>query len=209
MASITRDGHTSSPRPRRGGDRSAIDLLWIPLGAGGTGFVRLNGRIYEWLSASVQRRRPLHLYHTALTVAVAGERHVAETTWPSPDGDPATRGVAAQGPVWSRRMAGTRLFRYEVRRWRDGVIPDAADAVGGPRRISADPDTARRLLDLVGSVPPLTWGRDEIGAGDMWNSNSVVSWLLTRAGFDMEGIRPPEGGRAPGWEAGVVAARRP
>jgi hypothetical protein len=41
----------------------------------------------------------------------------------------------------------------------------------------------------------------------MWNSNSVVAWLLTRAGIDADAIRPPTGGRAPGWRAGIVAAR--
>ena len=41
----------------------------------------------------------------------------------------------------------------------------------------------------------------------MWNSNSVIAWLLA-AGLPMDGIGPPAGGRAPGWEAGLVAARR-
>jgi hypothetical protein len=42
----------------------------------------------------------------------------------------------------------------------------------------------------------------------MWNSNSVIAWLLASSGLPMDGIRPPAGGRAPGWEAGLVAARR-
>jgi hypothetical protein len=37
----------------------------------------------------------------------------------------------------------------------------------------------------------------------MWNSNSVIYWLLVTAGIDMAGIGPPAGGRAlagpPGW----------
>ena len=44
--------------------------------------------------------------------------------------------------------------------------------------------------------------------GEMWNSNSVVAWLLARGGFRPERLRPPAGGRAPGWHAGVVVARR-
>jgi hypothetical protein len=52
------------------------------------------------------------------------------------------------------------------------------------------------------------WGRDELDAGEMWNSNSVVSWLLARSGFDVNSIRPPAGGRAPGWQAGLIVARR-
>jgi hypothetical protein len=60
----------------------------------------------------------------------------------------------------------------------------------------------RRPLDLY------HWGRDELGTGEMWNSNSVVSWLLTRAGLPADELHPPPGGRAPGWHAGLVAARR-
>jgi hypothetical protein len=40
----------------------------------------------------------------------------------------------------------------------------------------------------------------------MWNSNSVVSWLLARSGLQPEEIGPPAGGRAPGWAAGVRVA---
>lgn len=42
----------------------------------------------------------------------------------------------------------------------------------------------------------------------MWNSNSVISWLLARSGLPAEAILPPTGGRAPGWHAGLVTARR-
>lgn len=73
--------------------------------------------------------------------------------------------------------------RYEVRRWQDGVIPDILEAVASPQRLSNDLDRARSVLDLVGSVPALVWGRDELGMGDMRNSNSVVSWLLAGAAF--------------------------
>jgi hypothetical protein len=52
------------------------------------------------------------------------------------------------------------------------------------------------------------WGRDELGTGEMWNSNSVIAWLLARSGLPTDAIRPPAGGRAPGWEAGLVTARR-
>ena len=85
------------------------------------------------------------------------------------------------------------------------MLPDAAEAVGGPRLLSADPAAARRLLGMVASVPNLTWGRDQLGVGDMWNSNSVISWLLVRSGIPMDVIQPPPGGRAPGWDAGLAA----
>ena len=145
--------------------KSRIDLYWIPVGAGGAGFVRLNGRVYEAIQARLERRRRLDLYHTALELQVAEERFIVENAWPSPNADAAARGVVVEGPVGSRRLARLRLFRYEVRRWRDGVIPDAGEAVASPQRLSNDPGQARRLLDLVASVPALMWGRDELGAG--------------------------------------------
>lgn len=189
---------------------SGIDLYWIPLGAGGTGFVRLNGRIYELIRARLEGRRPLALYHTALQVHLPEGRFVVETMWPSPDGDVTSRGVVLEGAVGSRLLGRWRTFRYEVRRWREGSLPDARDAIGGPQRVSDDPETTRLLIDSMGSLPHLVWGRDECGTGDMWNSNSVIAFLLTKAGLPMGSITPPSGGRAPGWNAGVeIGATRP
>jgi hypothetical protein len=65
------------------------------------------------------------------------------------------------------------------------------------------------VLELAPDVPTAVWGRDELGAGEMWNSNSLVSWLIVRSGLAIEEIEPPPGGRAPGWDAGIVVARRP
>jgi hypothetical protein len=42
----------------------------------------------------------------------------------------------------------------------------------------------------------------------MWNSNSVISWLLAQSGLPADAIGLPAGGRAPGWQAGLLAARR-
>jgi hypothetical protein len=74
--------------------------------------------------------------------------------------------------------------------------------------VSEDPEHAHRVLDLVETVPALIWGRDELGMGEMWNSNSVVAWLLAGSGIETGTIGPPAGGRAPGWAVGLVAARR-
>jgi hypothetical protein len=52
------------------------------------------------------------------------------------------------------------------------------------------------------------WGRDDLKTGDMWNSNSVTAWLIARSGMNTESIAPPAEGRAPGWQAGLVVARR-
>jgi hypothetical protein len=89
--------------------------------------------------------------------------------------------------------------------WRNHSVDEAVES---PQRLTGDPDVARRVLDLVPRVPTAVWGRDEFATGEMWNSNSVISWLLVRGGLPAEAIRPPAGGRAPGWHAGLVVARR-
>jgi hypothetical protein len=186
----------------------AVNLYWLPLGAGETsGCVRWNGRAYESFLARCRRREPLDLYHSALEVQLGPDRFVIEMTpvWATRDVD---RGVVSEGPVGVPWLGHSRYFRYEVRRWRDGTIPDASYAVGGPRRVSTDPWLARRVLDLVPAFPTATWGRDELRTGEMWNSNSLVAWLLTRSGHDTDVIRPPRHGRAPGWSAGSIVAAR-
>lgn len=180
-------------------------LYWIPLGAG-TPVVQVCGKVFEALSAGVQRRRSSDLYHSALEVVVPQDRYIIEVT-PIPAGAAGDRGVVGEGPVGDRLLGHFRLFRYEIRRWPQGVIPDVSYAVQVTR--VADVTPGLRILDLVPSVPTLVWGRDELGTGDMWNSNSVTSWLLARAGVDVSELGPPAGGRAPGWDAGLVAAGRP
>jgi hypothetical protein len=168
--------------------------------------VRLNGRAFEAVAAWRERRPRYDLYHSALEVRVTEGRFVIEQA-PVPDRNGAERGVVAEGPVGRRWAGRLRIFRYELRRWRDGVIPDADEAVESPRRLTDDPDVARRVLDLAPRVPTPVWGRDELGAGETWNSNSIIAWLIASSGLDAESIRPPAGGRAPGWRAGVVVAR--
>jgi hypothetical protein len=185
---------------------AAVELYWLPLGAGGR-FVRLNGRVYEALAARLGHRPACTLYHSALILRVAEGSWVVEMT-PVRDERGNQRGVVAEGVVGSRWAGRLRLFRYEIRRWREGVIPDVDEAVDSPRRLTDDGDLARCILDLAPQVPTPVWGRDELEAGEMWNSNSVVSWLLARSGIVVETIRPPAGGRAPGWGAGVAVARR-
>jgi hypothetical protein len=184
---------------------NGVDLLWLPLGAGGRS-VRLNGRVFEAVAARLEHRDRCDLYHSALEVRLPEERFVIEQAPSRPDGP--ERGVVVEGPVGARAAGRLRVFRYEVRRWRGGEIPDAAEAVASPQHVTDDPVLARRLLELVPDVPAPVWGRDELETGEMWNSNSVTSWLLERSGIGAEAVRLPPHGRAPGWHAGLVVARR-
>jgi hypothetical protein len=142
-----------------------------------------------------------------LEVHLDGARFVIEMTpvWRTQAAD---RGVVGEGPVGLAWLGRSRLFRYEVQRWNDGVIPDVGEAVNSPRRLSSDRDRAKRVLDLVREFPTRTWGRDELGTGEMWNSNSPTSWLLAESGHETGGLDPPPHGRAPGWSAGLVVAAR-
>jgi hypothetical protein len=187
------------------GGSAAVDLYWLPLGAGGH-FVRLNGRVYEALAARVQRRPVYDLYHSALQVELPEGTFVIEQT-PVTDLSGEQRGVVAEGAVGSRWAGRFRIFRYEIRVWPGGHIPDVAEAVDSPRRLTEDEDRARRVLSVIPRVPTPVWGRDELGLGEMWNSNSVIAWTLASSGIDAESIQPPTRGRAPGWQAGAAAVR--
>ena len=185
---------------------STVDLLWIPLGAGtSVPTVRWSGRAYEALVSARERRERLDLYHAALELSVDGDHYVVEMT---PAWGPAHQPHAvASGPVGMRPLGRFPLFRYEVHCTRDGVIPDRDHAVT-VHRVSQAEEIARRALALAPRVPTATWGRDELGTGEMWNSNSVVAWVLSRAGAVTADLAPPAGGRAPGWRGGLEVAER-
>ena len=208
---MTAESKRPQGAPPTGGDfcplqGAGVDLYWLPLGAGGH-FVRLNGRVYEAIAAQLARRPALHLYHSALEVRLPEGRFVIESA-PIRSSDGSERGVVGEGPVGSRWAGRLRIFRYELRCWRNGRIPDVSEAVESPRRLTDDPERARKLIELVPSLPTPVWGRDELHAGEMWNSNSIIAWLIARSGIDAEAVRPPRGGRAPGWNAGLVVAQR-
>ena len=203
---VATSGIGTSFRDAPGPEKAAVDLYWLPLGAGGH-FVRLNGRVFEAAAAWAERRPVCDLYHSALEVRVGAARFVIEQT-PVGDARGERRGVVAEGPVGIRWAGRFRIFRYEIRRWRDGRILDVEEAVESPRRLTDDRARAERVLDLVPQVPTLVWGRDGLGTGDMWNSNSVIAWLIVCSGISAESIQPPAAGRAPGWLAGLVVAQR-
>jgi hypothetical protein len=186
-------------------DAESVTLYWIPLGSGQR-VVRLSGRVFEAVSALLGRRARCDLYHGALVVETDRGRFSIEVA-PEPDAHGGRRGVIGGGPVGSRWLGRFRVFRYEVRCWRNGVIPDLGFAVSVVD-IDVDGGDTDRLLNLLPTVPTPVWGRDELGAGEMWNSNSVVAWLLTLVGVDLDRVALPPGGRAPGWDAGRAVARR-
>lgn len=188
-----------------GSPRSGLDLYWIPLGAGDL-IVQASGRIYESLMARHDHRAPCALYHSALVAQTPAGMCVVEVTPVPGDGD--DRGVIARGAVGYRPLGRFRIFRYEVRRWVDGAIPDLAFAVGDPVTLTTAEGRVREALACVERVPTPVWGRDELAAGEMWNSNSVIAWIIERSGLLGAAGRPPDGGRAPGWDAGVTVARR-
>jgi hypothetical protein len=169
--------------------------------------VRWNGRLYEAVKAALDGRPRYALYHSALQVHLGQQTYVIEQA-PEPDLSGDRRGVVAEGPVGARWAGRFRIFRYEVRVWAGGNIPDVTEAVDSPRRLSSDPRQARRVIDVAPTIPTPVWGRDELGTGEMWNSNSVIAWMLTASGIDARSVAPPPHGRAPGWNAGVAVAQR-
>jgi hypothetical protein len=70
------------------------------------------------------------------------------------------------------------------------------------RALARGQDPGKAML-----VPILVWGRDEMKAGEMWNSNSIISWMIARIGLNADSIEPPAGGRAPGWAEPLLTTR--
>ena len=134
-----------------GREDAAVDLYWLPLGAGGRS-VRLNGRVFEAVAARLDGRRACDLYHSALVVRVPEGRFVIEQA-PIPDGDGAERGVVAEGPSGTAGRAppavplrgATLARRRHPRRRRSRREPAAADTGRTPARDASS--TWRRSPD--------------------------------------------------------------
>jgi hypothetical protein len=152
----------------------------------------LNGKVYEAFRARREHRCRCELYHSALEVATDTGVYVIEMA-PAWDELATDRGVVGEGAVGSRLLGHLRLFQYEIRCWRDGRIPDVEEAVNSPQRLTDEAPQARRVLDLIATVPTPVWGRDELRTGDMWNSNSVIAWLLVTSGIDPRLAHLPPG----------------
>jgi hypothetical protein len=134
-----------------------VDLYWLPLGAGAVATVRWSGRLYEAITARRDHRAACGLYHSALQVHLGHNRFVIEMApvWANKQPD---RGVVNEGAVGLPWLGRSRFFRYEIRRWPGGAIPDITDAVASPQRLSTDPAQAQLLLDLVPAFPAATCG---------------------------------------------------
>lgn len=179
-----------------------LTLWWLPVGAGGHVVVHTS-RWWELFRAWRERREPKPLFHAGLEIVSDGERYTIEMVpaWAGPRG---TRGVVRTGPVGLRALGISRFFRYEIRCWRDGIIPDLR--WGTSVAVRSTTQQRRQILTHTRTVPAHVWGRDVLNVGDMWNSNSLISWLLQSSGVDAECFAPPGDGRAPGWMTGVRAA---
>jgi hypothetical protein len=79
--------------------------------------------------------------------------------------DGAERGVVAERAVGAQAAGRLKLFRYEIRCWRDGVIPDIDEAVDSPQRLTNDLRLAQRVLEAVRAVPTPVWGRMSCAQG--------------------------------------------
>jgi hypothetical protein len=185
---------------------SFADLYWLPVGAGTKGpFQQWSLWLWEGIDAAVHRRPRAKLVHSALKLGLDAERFVVELS-PAFAGE--LKPPAMTGPVGFRGADRLRFFRYQLRCLHADQLPDEAWVVQPPSRVSEDREVVARLLALTAKVPAHTWGRRAPGTSQMWTSDSSISWLLEQAGLDVSRLGPPPGSRAPGWFAGIEAARR-
>lgn len=190
-------------------DSPVILLYWLPVGAGAPSRVsEITSRWWEQLVARIERRPPLRLVHSALEVYFDQNRYVIEMAPEWSDPDVPDRAAVVRGPVGMRFLGRSRYFRYEVRCWKNGELADRGWAVGEPVVVSEAEAVVKAVLQYVSQVPTLVWGLPVATTRDMWNSNSLVSWLLATAMPDAPLPSPPQGCRAPGWAAGLAVARR-
>ena len=161
---------------------------------------------WEALEAARARRPRGVLYHSALKLGLDGEGVSTLELTPAFVASPVP--ALMTGPVGARPAGRFKLFRYELRLVPGAALPDETWAVGEPIRLADERTTVERIVEFASMVPAYTWGRRVKGTAEMWTSDSVVSWLLAKAGLEPRDARAPADGRAPGWTAGVEVARR-
>lgn len=141
------------------GSPCSVNLYWMPLGAGGSAqCVRWNGRQFEALAARHGRRERCDLYHSALQVQLGNELFVIEMA-PVWGNEGSERGVVGEGAVGHPYLGRSKYFRYEVRRWRDGVIPDSR--MRWPAH-NASAQKRRWRRSCWTSSPPFHWRRGDV-----------------------------------------------
>lgn len=181
-----------------------VDIYWMPVAAGTGSHVRLwSLAAWEACDAFAHRRQRKKLYHSALKVRTPRAEDFTIELTPVFGFEPAP--PAMTGPVGFRGADRFRLFRYQMRCIRAERLPDEEWAVS-QTRLTDDSDIAERIVTATKEVPSLTWGRRAKGTSEMWTSDSAISWLLRRVGLDAAAVKVPEGGRAPGWVAGLELA---
>lgn len=149
--------------------------------------MRGSGRLYEAMVATLHHRARLDPYHSASIVQWNNQAFAIEMApaWAvhAPD-----RGVTGAGPVGMPSWGRARLFRYEIRCWPDGAIPDVADAVDSPRRVSTNETKADAYSNRrPPSLPPPAAATSKTGerpvglgeglAGDHWTGPTVMAIL--------------------------------
>ncbi len=183
-----------------------VDLYWLPVGAGTrTPVQRWSLAAWEACDAALHRRPRKNLYHSALKMRLAsGEVRTLELTpaFAFPDARP-----AMSGPVGFPGADRVRFLRYQMTCLATERLPDEAWTIAS-QRLAADEGLGERILAHASEVPRHTWGWRVRGTSEMWTSDSAISWLLLRAGFDARALAVPAGGRAPGWRAGLELAAK-
>jgi hypothetical protein len=163
---------------------------------------------WERLRALKAGRSPRELLHVALEVQLDSSTKFVIELVPAGFGPARTStGVVGNGPILSRALGWMRMFQYEIRRWKNGVVEAKDKSTRPPSTYVITRDQALQIIDGASRAPRHPWGQDVLGNGDMWNSNSLVSFVLVSAGMDPAAIEPPASADWPGWDTGVALAR--
>jgi hypothetical protein len=114
----------------------------------------------------------------------------ANRSTPAPDAH-ATGGLSAPADYSvAEPQQFERFARLQVET--DVVVCPPDSASGCPRRgVWVFPDVLLIRLqhssrDTLRGSPAPVWGRDEFGTDEIWNSNAVISWLVTQSGTRLE-----------------------
>ena len=198
-------------------DGYALDLYWLPLGAGGHS-VRVQRPHLRGGGRSPRCAAAAPSVTTSTTRRSTGDDaggHPTQSRWSAAkalvSAEAADHGAVAGG---ARGQPPARpLGAVSIR---DPLLSVAARSQTSRRRLRAPAAADRRpcscsggsVLELVPLRSDLRsggWTRSQ--TGEMWNSNSLVSWLLVSHRPDVgRADRLPVGGRAPGWQAGIAVA---